>query len=207
MISKPTTKGMTFVKKSFEALKSETDVKETQPKVEVKNYEFVGNSMIVEVDYIDVCGVESEETVVGLTFQATDVKKALAAVWRVCEKGNVIQFGDEPADCFIKNKRTNRKIFMRKKKGSYVLDVEFVIKKGVETISLGKGEITVDSAAEESVCPIDWGGAFPLKEPKKHMHFKTASGQDMQHYGERAVTCITQSRPEAKRAQVFPRHP
>ena len=76
---------------------------------------------------------------------------------QVCEKGNLIQFGDEPEDCFIKNKQKNRKIFMRKKKGSYVLDVEFVMKKENETISLGKGEITVDSAAEESVCPIEWG--------------------------------------------------
>jgi hypothetical protein len=142
-----------------------------------------------------------------LTFQATDVKKALAAVWRVCEKGNLIQFGDEPEDCFIKNKKTDRTIFMRKKKGSYVLDVEFVIKKDDETVSLGKGEITVDSAAEESVCPLDWGGAFALKEPRKKMNLKTASGQEMQHYGERVVTCITHSRPDPKKSQVFHRHP
>ena len=63
------------------------------------------------------------------------------------------------------------------------------------TVSLGKGEIAIDSAAEESARPLDLGGAFPLKEPKKKMCFKTASGQDMQHYGERVVTCITQSKP------------
>jgi hypothetical protein len=79
-----------------------------------------------------------EETIVGMTFQSTGVKKSLAAVWRVCEKGNVIQFGDEAEDCFIKNKKSGRKIFMRKKKCSYVLDVEFVLKRGGETISLGK---------------------------------------------------------------------
>jgi len=84
-----------------------------------------------------------------------------------------------------------------------VLDVEFVIKKDDELVSLGKGEITIDSAAKESVCPHDWGGAFPLKKSKKRMNFKTASGQDTQHYGERVVTCITQSGP----AKVFPRHP
>ena len=149
---------------------------------------------------VDICSVgigESGgvEVVVGLTFQATDVKKALTAVWRICAKGNIVQFGGSPEDCFIRNKASNRKIFMRKKKGSYVLDVEFVTKKDGVAVSLGKGEITVDSAAEESVCPLDWGGAFPLKEPKKKMCFKTASGQDMQHYGERVVTCITQSKP------------
>ena len=73
---------------------------------------------------------------------------------------------------------------------------------------IGQGrEITIDSAAEESVCPKEWGGAFPLKEPKKRMNFKTASGQDMQHYGERVVTCITESRPGPKICQGFPRHP
>jgi hypothetical protein len=45
------------------------------------------------------------------------------------------------------------------------------------------------------VCPHDWGGAFPLTEPKRKMNFKTASGQEMEHYGERTVTCITQTRP------------
>ena len=30
---------------------------------------------------------------------------------------------------------------------------------------VGAGEITVDSAAEESVCPKIWGKAYPLREP------------------------------------------
>ena len=30
------------------------------------------------------------------------------------------------------------------------------------------------------------------------MNFKTASGQEMQHYGERVVKCITHSRPDPK---------
>ena len=123
------------------------------------------------------------------------------------EKGNIIHFGDAAEDCFIKNNKSNHNIFTRRKKGSYVLDVEFVIKKDGETISLGKGEITVDRAAEESVCPRDWGGALPLKDSKKQMHFKTASGQDMQHYGERQVTCITETRLAPWRPEGFPRHP
>ena len=192
----------------FHALIEEVEPVAREVLFEVKQYERVGNTMIVEVENIEICEVGlGEETIVGLTFQATDVKKALAAVWRVCEKGNLVQFGDEPADCFIKNKRSNRKIFMRKKKGSYVLDVEFVIKKGGETMSLGKGEITVDSAAEESVCPKEWGGAFPLKEPRRRMNFKTASGEEMEHYGEKTVTCITESRPAATNSQFFQRHP
>ena len=117
----------------------------------------------------------------------------------------MVQLGDEPEDGFTKNKKTTRKISMRKKKDSYVLDVEVVTKTNGEATSLGKGEITIDSAAEESDRPLGWGGAFPLKETKKKMNFKTASGQDMQHYGERVVACITQSRPESKATQGFVR--
>ena len=73
----------------------------------------------------------------------------------MCEKGNLVQFGGSHGDCFIKNKASNRQIFMRKKEGSYVLDVEFVTKTDGVAVSLGKGEITVDSAAEESLCPLD----------------------------------------------------
>ena len=59
------------------------------------------------------------------------VKKALAAVWRICDKGNIVQFGPEEADCFILNKETKQKVQMKKKKGSYVIEVEFVLKKSV----------------------------------------------------------------------------
>ena len=114
--------------------------------------------------------------------------------------------GKKPEDCIIKNKRANRKIFSLQKKRAYVLDVEFAIKKEFETISLGKGEITGDSVAEESVCPKDWGGAFPSRETRKRMNFKTTSGQDMHHYGESAVMCITESRLGPKLSSVFTRH-
>ena len=55
----------------------------------------------------------------------SDVKKPLAAVWRICERGNVVPFGPENEDCFIMNKRTKDKVFMRREGGSYVLDVRF----------------------------------------------------------------------------------
>ena len=75
-----------------------------------------------------------------------------------------------------------------------MLGVEFVNKNNGEAVSLGKGGIAIDSAAEESVCPLDWGGAFPLKETKKKMNFKTVSGQDMQHYGERVDRSLLETR-------------
>ena len=57
-------------------------------------------------------------------FQVCGVKKVLAAVWRICEKGKV-QFGPEDKDCFIQNIRTEERVPLRREGGSYVLDVEF----------------------------------------------------------------------------------
>ena len=38
-----------------------------------------------------------------MTFQVTEVKKPLAAVWRLVEKGNLVQFGPSEAQCFIQD--------------------------------------------------------------------------------------------------------
>ena len=67
-----------------------------------------------------------DKTVMGLGFQISDVQKPLAAVWRIAEKGNVVQFGPRPEDNFIKNLRTNKKVELVRKGGSYVIEAEFV---------------------------------------------------------------------------------
>jgi hypothetical protein len=54
--------------------------------------------------------------------------------------------------------------------------------------TVGSGDITVDSAAEESVCPKEWGKAFGMDTPTKWMQFANASGGKMNHYGERRTT-------------------
>ena len=53
---------------------------------------------------------------------------------------------------------------MKKKGGSYVVGVEFVKKVNGVWVKVGDGEVTVDSAAGESVCPREWGGLFEMKE-------------------------------------------
>ena len=53
----------------------------------------------------------------------------------------------------------------------------------------GTEEITIDSAAEESVCPREWGQRdYETKEPARRMKFVNASGGAMGHYGERHAT-------------------
>jgi hypothetical protein len=53
---------------------------------------------------------------------------------------------------------------------------------------VGSGEITVDSAAEESVCPKAWGEAYQMRRPSKWLRFVNASGGQMGHYGEKTAT-------------------
>jgi len=62
--------------------------------------------------------------------------------------------------------------------------------KGIQPVwaDLGVGDITVDSAADESCWPKDLGGAFPTKPSKKNIVLKTANGGEMGHYGEKDVT-------------------
>ena len=57
----------------------------------------------------------------------------------------------------------------------------------VEFVGGGKGEITVDSGAEESVCPKEWGNQFRIKEVAQKQRFRAANGHQINHYGERAV--------------------
>ena len=52
----------------------------------------------------------------------------------------------------------------------------------------GRGGITVDSVAEESVCPKDWGQEFTTRQPSRWMKFVNASGGSMGHYGEKSAT-------------------
>ena len=56
-----------------------------------------------------------------------------------------------------------------------------------EWASLGKGDIIVDSAADESCWPKGEGDAYPTKAASRKMVLRTANGGDMQHYGEKEV--------------------
>ena len=53
-------------------------------------------------------------------------------------------------------------------------------------VKIRMGEVTVDSAAEESVCPVGWCEEYEL-QPKvgRALRFVTANGAEMKHYGSR----------------------
>lgn len=52
---------------------------------------------------------------------------------------------------------------------------------------LGKGDLVVDSAADESCWPVGHGDAFPTKPSSRKMRLRTANGEEMRHYGEKRV--------------------
>ena len=54
--------------------------------------------------------------------------------------------------------------------------------------SLGDGEITIDSAADESCWPASRCGEFGVRASKRNLRLKAANGSDMRHDGETSVT-------------------
>ena len=102
------------------------------------------------------------------------------AVKRITEHGNSVCFGAEVEDNFILNKRTRERIPLVERKGSYILEVQFV--------GGGTTEIVVDSGAEESVCPREWGEKlFGTEASPNKVKFRGAGGDVIQHYGQREV--------------------
>ena len=109
-----------------------------------------------------------------------DGKNPLLSVKRIVQRGNLVQFGDHPGESFIYNKESQKKLMLHKNgRGSYVLLGQF---KGG-----GRTEATVDSAAEESVCPPWWGQQFGIRGADEWMNFTVANGGKAHHYGQRDV--------------------
>ena len=69
---------------------------------EFKVVEMKREAIVVEVreTFIGAVGIQ-EESVMNMQFQVAGVKKALAAVSRICKAGDVVQFGEDPEDCYI----------------------------------------------------------------------------------------------------------
>ena len=69
-------------------------------------------------------------------------------------------------------------------------EVAFVraVEKGDRMLNFGKGDIIVDSAADESCWPVGQGDAYPTLTSKKDLKLRTANGGEMRHYGEKHIT-------------------
>ena len=86
---------------------------------------------------------------------------------------------------YILNDKTGDRLELKENgKGSYIMDVNF--------IGGGKGKITVDSGAEENVCPVNWGQRFGVNEEVPAIRFRGADGNLIRHHGERLVVVTSE---------------
>ena len=60
-----------------------------------------------------------------MAFHVTDVKKPLAAVCKIADKGNIVCFGPRACDNYIKNIETGEVTKMTREKGQYVIEFEY----------------------------------------------------------------------------------
>ena len=68
---------------------------------------------------------DGQEKIMAMSFEVTDVTKPLASVRRVVERGNVVCF--HPEGSYIENIKSKERIPLRKKGGSYVMDVDLMV--------------------------------------------------------------------------------
>ena len=129
--------------------------------------------------------MERDAQEIDMGFEVFNVKRALASVARICSRGNREVFdGEEDSDgSYIENKTTGNRIKMRRKGNAWVVDVNMV----------GTGEaaeIWVDSAAEESVCPQDFGMEFGMTKAGTAVRLVNASGGRIEHFGGRRIKAV-----------------
>ena len=178
--------------RSFEILKKQQKnagqkKKKELERVEMRSEECEENKQALTGEVLVGMVEEDKERQMVMDFQVCEVKKALAAGHKICRAGNVVQFGEKDEECFIRNKTTGKKVMMRKKGGSYVMDVGFVEKVAGGWVSRGVAEITVDSGAEESVCPLGWREWFGMVKAARKMNLVGAGGGSIEHYCSRRV--------------------
>ena len=74
------------------------------------------------------------------------------------------------------------------KKCLTVCAVEAAVKVDEVEVAQVSTEITIDSAAEESVCPRKWAEGFGLEMADRPLRLVNASGGRIEHFGKRAVS-------------------
>ena len=90
-----------------------------------------------------------------MNFLVTDVKKPLAAVSAIVDEGNVVVFGPGPWGSFIQNVGSGEKIFMERKRGTYVMRVKYEEGAGGRVCAGGKSPSQDDGGQR----PMEVGAA------------------------------------------------
>ena len=108
----------------------------------------------------------------------------VGSVWIVGSVELEVDKSEEPYWKIVKGKKTRMK---KDKVVEEEIEINQVSRDGWD--SFGKAVVTVDSAADESVCPKDWANMFDLQkiEEGKELRLRSANGGKIAHYGQRDV--------------------
>jgi ribosomal protein L15 len=128
------------------------------------------------------CGGTAEKDSCNMEFHMTDAKRMLASVSRITRAGNIVRFGEGEMDSYIQNVKTKKKMYMKKERGVYVLDVVFNVGGGERKI-----QIVVGSGAAECVMPHDTLKELMKRPAAQGVKFVAANGEEIGNYGRKTV--------------------
>jgi hypothetical protein len=120
-----------------------------------------------------------------MEFHVTEAKRMLAAVGRITAAGNVVRLGDNDGESYIENVKTKQRMYLRKERGVYVLDV-LVMVNGQRR----KCQMVVDSGAAENVMPREMLTELDLKPKLEGVKFVAANGEELGNYGRRSINFV-----------------
>ena len=133
----------------------------------------------------EVLSVENATGGCSMEFHMTDAKRMLASVSRITKAGNIVRFGEKGHESYIMNIKTKRKMFLKKERGVYVLDVLFNVAGGQR-----KGQMVIDSGAAECVMPREFLTELKVKPAAAGVKFVAANGKEIGNYGRKEVNFL-----------------
>ena len=98
-------------------------------------------------------------------------------------RGRKLEKKENMEDCGLSKNNMEETLAPMREEVKYVQAVS----KNGGWLSLGVGDIIIDSAADESCWPAGQGDAFPTVPSRKKLVLKTANGGDMEHHGQKEV--------------------
>jgi hypothetical protein len=162
----------------FEALSEETECSETAAKVPSKSTgQHDEEIMIAEVD----ANGKEWTRASGMMFHVADVAKPLASAAKVCEAGNRIVMDPEPGKSYVENVLTGERMMLKKERGTFVFEVEFMDDGGM-------GNITLDSGAGVSVWPKKLKKELPTLPKQEGLNMIAANGTKIENFGQKLIT-------------------
>jgi hypothetical protein len=117
----------------------------------------------------------------GMMFHVADVAKPLASAAKVCEAGNRIVMDPEPGKSYVENVLTGERMLLKKERGTFVFEVEFLDDGGT-------GHITLDSGAGVSVWPKKLKTELKTLPKKAGLNMIAANGTKIENFGQKLIT-------------------